>query len=126
MKKLILLAGIALSGCTLNQELGVLSMATDSMEDREKTRFVAVHYGVLLKCDPDYEHLSDLATRFKELSEVAPQTAWALKSVTGDLPPAKSNPFIDCDKAKKNVEHWIDTKEYYYHGQGQWVVYKDE
>ena len=126
MKKFLLLAAISLSGCTLNQELGVLSMATDSMENREKTRFIAVHYGVLLKCDPGYEYLPKLENRFKELSVLAPQTAWALKTVTGDLPPAKSNPFINCEKAKQNVEHWVNTKEYYYHGQGQWITYKDE
>jgi len=114
-----------LCGCSLNQELGVLSMATDSMEDREKTRFVAVHYGVLMDCDSNYEHIPKLAKRFLELKEVAPQTAWALTVVGGDLPAVKSNWMINCDKAKLNVANWVKTKEYYYHGQGQWTVYKD-
>lgn len=127
MKNSLLVLAICFvtSGCSLNQELGILSMATDSMEDREKIRFVAVHYGVLLSCDNKYVHLPKLAERFKELEILAPQTAFALKSVNGDLPPAQSNMMIGCDKAKENVEHWVKTKEYYYHGQGQWTVYKD-
>ncbi|ABZ76316.1 hypothetical protein Shal_1750 [Shewanella halifaxensis HAW-EB4] len=127
MKKLflIIIAGLISTGCTLNQELGLLSMTTDSMEEREKVRFVAIHYSVLLSCDKSYEHLPKLANRFRELEVVAPQTAWGLKALGGDLPPAKTYMLIGCDKAKTNVEHWVKTKEYYYHGQGQWVVYKD-
>ena len=70
-------------------------MATDSIEDREQTRFITVHYSVLTDCDPDYEHIPKLAKRFLELKEVAPQTAWALKSVRGELPPPKSNWMIN-------------------------------
>lgn len=115
-----------LSGCVNPSATRALTAIGMPMEDVEKSRFLMAAQGVNEECVnrkilkmKDYQ--KQISVRLQQFEEQYPLFVSMNKPL---FMPGVTQRY--CDYWTGNIEHWLNTGEYVYKGQGQWVVYKDD